>query len=278
MNRCKLLSCHARPWESLPWEEALERLGGLHCPAIEGFDSIYEQFREKVELAQDRLRKEKLQWIALSARGNLANPENHGAILKDAMLRTEFLHRMGASFLIMETGPREIFQSVRQDFQIVINLLNELAKRCSDYDIQFCVQPRVGDRMQTEDEIDRILTGVDTRDVTLCPDTGHLYRAELDPVHILKIYGSCIRHIHLSDIPKPAEPGERVGRDAERIFCPPGEGLLDFQRILHELYTLNYEGWITFTFDPGERDPEDDVKTAWNFLDTLSQDMTTERG
>jgi sugar phosphate isomerase/epimerase len=262
-------ACHADAWKPLEWEEALDDVSKAGFTGVEGIDELYRDYAEKVELAKRPLTQRDLHLIALSNRAEIVNPDLRAEILRDALRLAEFLQRMGADYLILETGSRDIVESLRRDFHVAAETLNELGKRCSEYDIHFCVQPRCGDRIQTAEEIDRILNEVDTREVFLCLDSGQLHLAEQDPVFIVKTYGACVKHLYFSDVPFPAHPGSDPEEKPERQICPPGQGAVDFPGLRDVLQSLAYAGWIAARFDAADEDPAEEIRTVRKYLETL---------
>ncbi len=263
------IACHSLAWEQMPWEEAFDALAEAGFCAIEGFCEAQKTFRDKIEKAQHELEWRGLKWLGLPYRGNLAHPENGLTIRKEVLSLAAFLRGIRGSFVVVEIESREEIQSIRQDFRIAAETLNELAGYCSDYDIQIGVQPRVGSRIQSEEEIDRLLNLVDLHDVFFCPDTGHLQMAEMDPARIISIYGSCIRHVHCSDVPAPIPPGERDPEEAVRIFCPPGQGILDFAAIMKALKSHAYTGWLSVLYETGNENPALEAIQARQFLQSI---------
>lgn len=262
-------ACHADVWKPSNWEEALDDVALAGFTGVEGVGDLYRDFAEKVELAKSPLTQKKLRLIALSTRAEIVNSELRGEILCESLRLAEFLRRMEADYLILETGSRNIIENVRRDFHVAAEALNELGKRCSEYDVHFCIQPRCGDRIQTAEEIDRILNEVDTREVFLCLDSGQLHLAEQDPVFVLKTYGACVKHLQFSDVPFPSLPGSDPKEQPKRQLCPPGQGVVDFPGLREGLQSLSYSGWISTRFDAGEDDPAEAIRTARRYLQTL---------
>lgn len=265
----RMLACCADPWKGIELGEALVAVSAAGYDGVEGFDELYRDYAEKVEIAKLLLTKRNLKLATLTGRGDIIYPDKRANILKDNLRLAEFLSRMGAESLVLETGSREIVESIRDDFRAAAETLNELGKRCGEYDLYFCIQPRMGDRIQTEEEIDRILNAVETHDVSLCLDTGQLHRAELDPVSIVKVYGSCIKHLHCSDVPFPPLPGDEPETTAARDFCPPGQGVVDFPGLANGVQSMRDLRWIAARFDAGEDDVDAEIGNARDYLKKL---------
>lgn len=246
------IACHADVWDGDDWLPFLDAAAEAGYDGVEGVEYLYRRYSDEVELGKILLTSRRLRLLALSERGDLVIPDKREEIIKTCLRLVEFLQRIGADILILETGSRIIAENIRHDFRVAAATLNELGKRCKDFNVNLCIQPRVGDRIQQEEEIDRILSELDEREVFFCPDTGQLLRAEMDPAEILKIYGSCVKHIHLSDVPMPASPDSP--ETESRTFCPPGQGIIDFEGIIAALQSIRYTGCAAVRFNPDERD------------------------
>lgn len=266
MERIQLV-CHADAWDMDDWPHALDAAANAGYFGVEGFENLYHDYFNRVEAGKLILTQRRLQLTALSGRGDLVFPDSRDEIIEECLRIAEFLQRLGAEHLVLETGSRIVVENIRHDFRVAAETLNELGKRCKDFNVNLCIQPRVGDRIQQEEEIDRILNEVDEREVFLCPNTGQLLRAEMNPTEILKIYGSCIKHIHLSDIPMPPLPDSPEAD--RRTFCPPGQGIVEFEGVIDALQSIRYEGCATVRFDPGEYDSSQEIIQAKRYLEKL---------
>ena len=112
--------------------------------------------------------------------------------------------------------------------------------------------PHAGTHVEFEDEIDRLAANTD---VALCIDTGHCAYAGIDPVALYRRHGDRVAYFHLKDVDR-----ERL-RDAlaqglsfeqavgERVFCPLGEGVVDFAALATALEERDFRGWATVEQD-----------------------------
>lgn len=106
--------------------------------------------------------------------------------------------------------------------------------------------------VETPDEIDRFL---DSTDVGLTLDTGHLILAGGDPVEGLQRWTDRINHVHIKDASIAVLRGV-VGakgsmRDvwAGKAFVPLGEGDLDVDTFMSGLLHSGYDGWLVVEQD-----------------------------
>jgi len=104
----------------------------------------------------------------------------------------------------------------------------------SEYSLRVSFHPHVGTDVEFEDEVERLLQDITAGELGLCPDTGHLTYAGMDPLAMLAPPRDRVGYLHLKDIDE-----ERLARvRAERrsfgaavaggIFRPLGDGCVDF--------------------------------------------------
>lgn len=106
--------------------------------------------------------------------------------------------------------------------------------------------------VETPKEIDRFL---DSTDVGLTLDTGHLILAGGDPVEGLKRWGGRINHVHIKDaridVLRGVVEGKGGMRDvwAGKAFVPLGEGDLEVDAFMAALIGSGYDGWLVVEQD-----------------------------
>jgi inosose dehydratase len=129
------------------------------------------------------------------------------------------------------------------------------------------VHHHAGTFVETPDEIDRLLSDTEADLVGLLLDTGHCVYGGGDPVDVVKRHGSRIGYVHLKDV--RASELQRVATtdipmdEAWRrgVFCPLGEGVVDFPQVVTSLRGRGYAGWMiveqdVVPDDTGRLDPE----------------------
>ncbi|HET8607591.1 MAG TPA: sugar phosphate isomerase/epimerase [Gaiellaceae bacterium] len=120
--------------------------------------------------------------------------------------------------------------------------------------------PHMGTRIQTPDEIERLL---ETTDVPLLLDSGHLLAGGGDPVQGLRDWRARIDHVHVKDVDLGLLRGAASWPEAWRAgaFCELGTGDVDLAGFLAELD--GYSGWLVVEQDwvPGpDDDPEPQIE------------------
>jgi inosose dehydratase len=107
-----------------------------------------------------------------------------------------------------------------------------------------------GTFIETPQEIARLLDQTDPELVGLLLDTGHAVYGRADPLDLLARHGERVRYVHLKDV-RPAElehvRTSEITMDeawARGVFCPLGEGVVDFPRLIETLRRRGYSGWL----------------------------------
>jgi inosose dehydratase len=136
----------------------------------------------------------------------------------------------------------------------------EAADRARSRGYEPCFHHHMGTRIQTPDEIERLLDAVD---VPLLLDTGHLVAAGGDPVEALRRWRDRIDYLHVKDVDLGRVRAAPSWAEAWRgnVFCELGTGDADVAGFLRELG--GFDGWIVVEQDwvarPGDEDGEAQV-------------------
>jgi inosose dehydratase len=129
--------------------------------------------------------------------------------------------------------------------------VNAVAKALRDeLAMRVVMHHHAGTFIETPAEVDRFLAETDPETVGLLLDTGHYVYGGGDPVELLRRHGGRVRYVHLKDARaeelahvrgSQATMNEAWGRG---VFCPLGEGVVDFPRVVEALRGNGYSGWL----------------------------------
>lgn len=154
--------------------------------------------------------------------------------------------------------------------------LKEIESLAGDYAMTVSLHPHHGTVVEGPAEIRRLL---ETSDVGLCLDTGHIMVGGGDPVSVAEIAAGRIVHVHLKDV--DADLAGRVRRGELRyhravgsgLYRPLGAGDVDVSAIISTLAGAGYEGWYVLEQDtvlaaePGAgRGPVVDAELSLRYL------------
>jgi inosose dehydratase len=129
--------------------------------------------------------------------------------------------------------------------------VNAVAKALRDeLNMRVVMHHHAGTFIETPAEVDRFLAETDPETVGLLLDTGHYAYGGGDSVELLHRHGSRVRYVHLKDAraaelqhvrESQASMSDAWGRG---VFCPLGEGVIDFPRVIEALRSNGYSGWL----------------------------------
>jgi inosose dehydratase len=128
--------------------------------------------------------------------------------------------------------------------------LNRIAAALRERGMRTVFHPHVGTFVETRAEIERLFAVTDPELIGLCPDTGHLAYAGVDPASIFTDFAERIGYVHLKDV----DPTILARVRAERIgfvegvqlglFTLLGRGMVDMAAIFAALERAQYRGWL----------------------------------
>ena len=128
--------------------------------------------------------------------------------------------------------------------------VGEAAARCRDAGVPVVFHHHAATHVESPAEIEALL---EQTDVGICFDTGHALVGGGDPVEIARLCGDRIEHLHLKDVDASLLARVHAGELpldrawADGIFCPFGEGAVDFPAVLAQLD--GYDGWTVLEQD-----------------------------
>jgi inosose dehydratase len=112
------------------------------------------------------------------------------------------------------------------------------------------VHHHAGTFLETPAEIDRLLASTDLDLVGLLLDTGHCVYGGGDPLDVLKRHRGRVRYVHAKDARADELRHVRTSDVSmaeawqRGVFCPLGDGVVDFPRVVETLRSNGYAGWI----------------------------------
>jgi inosose dehydratase len=132
--------------------------------------------------------------------------------------------------------------------------------------------------VEFEDELECILDSIDSRDLSVCLDTGHSAYAGFDPVAFYNRHAERVTYLHLKDV-NPSIMAHviehRVGfydAWALGLFTNLGKGIVNFRGLQAALVKGGYSGWVTVEqeCDPqGLTSPLADARTNLAYLTSI---------
>jgi inosose dehydratase len=180
-----------------------------------------------------------------------------------AMSLADRLQALGSDVLILSDAPSErrlaVAGRVADDgsdgldpasWRTMCDGLNRIGERLAARGMTGVFHPHVGTYVESRTEIDLLCASTDPELLGLCPDTGHLAYAGLDPTEVFRDYAERVRYVHLKDVDGAKLErvrAERIGFvEAVRmgLFVELGTGIVDIGAIVGFLERAAYRGWV----------------------------------
>lgn len=152
------------------------------------------------------------------------------------------------------------FDMSDDEWPIFLANLRRLEGIVGDAGLQTALHPHWSMAIEDGHDVERLL---DSSDVGLCLDTGHLYLAGTDPVEVARMAPERVLHVHLKDVDAAAAEQVRSGavpfRQAviDGLFTPLGAGGVDIAGVIRTLEGEGFRGWYVLEQDVSlPADPE----------------------
>ena len=141
------------------------------------------------------------------------------------------------------------------EWRTMIEGVHRVARVATDYSLLPCFHPHAGTHVEFEPEIERLVEETDPELIALCLDTGHSAYAGIDPVELYRRHSERVAYFHLKDVDQARLHAALAGSlsfdqaVAERVFCPLGEGVVDFAGLRAALEETGFDGWAAVEQD-----------------------------
>jgi inosose dehydratase len=208
-----------------------------------------------------------LQLLSAFVPVKLVDANAHAAGAEAALKVGRLLAALGARCIVLadDNGsvPELVAQAGRRTgsalddagWQVVARGVNTIAQRVADETgLRTVFHHHCAGYVETPDETRRLLEKTDAS-IGLCFDTGHWHYAGGDAVAGMREFDERIHILHLKDCqPRIAAECRASAADyfaaiAAGVFCPLGEGEVDFPGVIAEMEKLGYDGWAVVEQD-----------------------------
>lgn len=220
-------------------------------------------FPVDVDALREQLAQRSLRAAATFHWVDVRDPAGHAAALASVLPVAERLQALGSDTLIVADAPTPqrlaVGGRVAADgsdgldgraWRALGDGLNRIGQTLRDRGMRTVFHPHVGTYVETRAEIDRLCAVTEPDLIGLCPDTGHLAYAGVEPAAVFTDYAERIGYLHLKDV----DPQILARVRAERIgfvdgvklgmFTLLGQGMVDMHEIFAALRRAAYSGWL----------------------------------
>ena len=243
-----------------PWSQVLDEIAATGYAGTEL--GPYGYLPTQPDILQKELEKRQLQLLSAFVPVELADPVSHRDGLETALKVGALLESQGAEFLVLADNNGSQPDLVAQAGRRTGSSLNAAQWKVFGQGVQFISQ-RLFDELglrvvfhhhcaghvETPEETRALLENCE---VDLCLDTGHWHYAGGDCLECLREFGSRVSYLHFKDCqPDLARQQQLNYFEAVKagVFCPLGQGQVDFAGLLQELKQNGYSGWAVVEQD-----------------------------
>ncbi len=166
------------------------------------------------------------------------------------------------------------------EWRIFLENLRRLDDIVGGQGLVTALHPHWGMAIENGAHVERLM---ESSDVGLCLDTGHLYLGGTDPADIARMVPDRIHHVHLKDVDGAWAERVRSGEAAFRqsvidgMFVPLGHGAVDIAGVITTLEGAGYRGWYVLEQDTALDDepgpgtgPKADAEISVKYLEALA--------
>ncbi|MCU1530198.1 MAG: xylose isomerase [Frondihabitans sp.] len=154
----------------------------------------------------------------------------------------------------------------------VIDIVGVAAETLKAEGVRAGLHNHVGTWIETEAEIDKVLTDIPADLLGASFDIGHLAWAGIDPTATIARYRDRIVDLHIKDLDLAVAEASRVDpapytTTSDRgLFLEPGLGGIDIAGALAELPT-DWDGWVIVEVDKASMEPFASAVESWKWVD-----------
>jgi inosose dehydratase len=226
-------------------------------PAIEPNDTQLGGYNDPVRLS-DCLRQLGLELSSMCLSGEWLHPQEAEAERAHADRIIELTRHFPRALLLLVQTPGRDREGLRERQDALLRCIHGIARRATEKGITCSYHPNSppGSIWRTREDYDRLLPRLDPALLKWTPDVGHLAKAQMDPLAMVREYWELVNHFHFKDMFATGE------------WALMGEGAVDFAAIIREVVSRDYRGWIVFEDECEEavRDPDGVTRKDGEFI------------
>jgi len=140
--------------------------------------------------------------------------------------------------------------------------LSDLAEYVAGEGLRFAYHHHLGTVVEREEDVRSFLRETSPQ-VGFTVDTGHAALGGFDAIWLIEQAPGRVAHVHCKDVRRPvfeqllADGGSFLDGVLAGMFTAPGDGSLDFGRVMKSLRAIDYSGWVIVEAeqDPAIADP-----------------------
>ena len=250
------------------FRHAVRKCGELGFRGTEIAGNLYDQMSADRAGLRASLDASGVTLAAMFQFGEWTAPEAGAEMCETAKRWSDAIADIGGSILVVVPGQRERQHYATEDFRVMADTMNKCGEVALAAGITAAVHPHWGTTVETEAEIDLLLSLLDERLVGFAPDSGQIAKGGGDPVAVIKRHIARVRHVHLKDLSSdwPRLRAEGVPLNSPKGYAELGEGTVDLDGFLRVLDDANFAGWLLAELDESRYTPDRSAEINRDFL------------
>lgn len=250
------------------FKHAIRTCGELGFRGTEIAGNLYDQMASDKAALRASLEASDVTLAAMFQFGEWTAPEAATEMRETAKRWSDAIADIGGSILVVVPGHREREHYTTEDFHVMADTMNKCGEVALAAGITAAVHPHWGTTVETEAEIDLLLSLLDERLVGFAPDSGQIAKGGGDPVAVIKRHIARVRHVHLKDLSSdwPRLRAEGVPLNSPKGYAELGEGTVDLDGFLGVLDDANFSGWLLAELDESRYAPDRSAEINRDFL------------
>jgi len=235
------IACQTYTWEMLgdQWRgrvtDLLDWVADAGYAGVEPTNTMIREFADRPAEFRAELERRKLALAGFAyATTGFTDPARRDADLAGAKRLIAFMTHFPEPRIGLGGAASPSREHAREKLDRAIAFYNEVGRLARPKGISVNVHPHshFGSLIETAEEYQHLMDGLDGDCVSLGPDTGHIVRGGQDLLTCLKTHLARITHLHFKDA------------TASRKWAALGDGACDIPGVLKLLESVNYAGWV----------------------------------
>jgi inosose dehydratase len=225
-----------------------------------GFE-LSKDFPQDPMLLHTNIRTAGLQVTGSQFRSSFTSEETFSNSIHRFTDQMHFLNAINASVVIVcETGKSTFDTDTpmlgnspswnAREWKLLAEGLKRICSLAQQNNMTVVYQPHIGSGIQSEADIDKLMTVTKEDNLSLMIDTGHFKALGISPQKVIKAHPDRVKYVYVSDINQrvltKAKREEQSYQEAVTagLFTFPGTGSISFDPIFAALKKADFKGWI----------------------------------